>query len=559
MVANAQEPQSNNSEPDHTGRWVLLSTIMASSMGFISGSALNVALPALQQALDAKGPDILWITSGYLLLLASLILVGGSLGDHYGRRRIFGYGIWLFTLGSIACGLSPTVELLIAARVVQGIGGAMMIPGSLAIISSYFDDSERGGAIGLWGAFTSATTVGGPIIGGFLADAELWAGLPFIPAGLAAAMWRGIFFINLPLAVIALYALYSHVPESRDEEAKNLDVIGSVLATLGLAGVTYGFIQAGRMDDNGVLQGFNAANLTALVVGAMILVIFVIWEWRSSHPMMPLSLYKSPVFSGANLLTLALYAGLQGSLFFFSLNLIQVQGYPERLAGFASLPFSILLILMSRRSGKLADQLGPRIPLTVGPAIVGVGFALLAWPGLTSGPVAYWWTYFPGMLTVGIGMGITVAPLTTAVMSSVPQHQSGTASGINNAASRTAGVLAISILGAVAILQFGTALDGNIADIGLSDANRGALLAQTSELGNAQVPEGVPAEQRDATQRAIHLAFVAVFRMAMWVGAVLAWASALFAWFTMRVKPAEARARVEEGLTEELASSAPSA
>ncbi len=544
MAAIAQDQQPNDSAPDHTGRWVLLSTIMASSMGFISGGALSVALPALQRSLGATAADLLWITNGYTLMLASLILVGGSLGDHYGRKRIFGYGIWIFTLASIACGLAPTVEFLIGARIVQGIGGAMMIPGSLAIISAYFSDDQRGGAIGLWSAFTALTTVAGPVVGGFLADPQIWIGI--LPEAAANQMWRGVFFINVPLAIVALAVLYAKVPESRDEEAAAaLDIPGAILATVGLGAMTYGFIQAGD-------SGFNLVNGAVLITGIALLVVFVVWQAITDNPMMPLSLFRSPIFSGANLLTLFLYAGLQGSLFFFSLNLIQAQGYPESIAGFATLPFAILLIVMSRQSGAIADRIGPRIPLTVGSIIVGVGFAALALPGLTDGPSSYWWTYFPGMMLIGFGMGIVVAPLTTAVMGSVPQHQSGTASGINNAASRTAGVLAIAIIGAVVLIQFNTTLDNRISTLGLSEANTQALMAQASELGNVQVPEGVAEADAPAVQRAIALAFVDVFRTASWIGAVLAWASAVFAWFTLRVKPSEARALVEEALTDEL-------
>lgn len=525
---------------DNTGRWVLLSTIMASSMGFISGSALNVALPALQDALGATAADLLWITNGYLLLLASFILVGGALGDHFGRKRIFGYGIILFTAGSICAGLSPNVLLMIGSRVIQGVGGALMVPGSLAIISAYFDDDTRGGAIGLWSAFTAATTVGGPILGGFLADSALWANV--LPPAIAENTWRGVFFINVPLAVIALYALYTHVPESRDDNAPTqLDFFGAALATIGLCGITYGFIQAGE-------RGFNAANLSVLVIGVLTLVVFVWYEGRTDHPMMPLALFRSPVFTGANLLTLFLYAGLQGSLFFFSLNLIQAQGYPERWAGFASLPFSLLLIVMSRQSGKLADRIGPRIPLTVGPAIVGVGFALLALPGLTEGPAQYWTTYFPGMLGIGFGMGIAVAPLTTAVMGSVPQNQSGTASGINNAASRVAGVLAVAMIGGVVLLQFNAALSSEVEALAISEESYDSIMVQASELGNVQVPDSVPPELTQPVQTAIRLAFVDVFRTAVWIGAALAWISAVFAWFTLQVKPEEARAQVREAL-----------
>ncbi len=539
MASAVEQPKA----VDITGRWVLLSTIMASSMGFISGSALNVAQDALADTLGASARDLLLIFSGYDVLLAALILVGGSLGDHYGRKRIFGYGIWLFILGSVACGFAPNVNVLIAARVVQGVGGAMMVPGSLAIISAYFSDDERGGAIGLWSAFTAVTTVSAPILGGFLADPELWS--TFLPQEVANQMWRGVFFINVPLAAVALYALYTHVPESRDDEAPDkLDIIGSVLATLGLGAMTYGFIDAGG-------SGFNTLNTSILVAGLVLLVVFVIWEGYNDHPMMPLALFRSPIFTGANLLTVFLYAGLIGALYFFSLFLLQAQNYPERWAGFATLPFSVLLILMSRQSGKIADRIGPRIPLTVGPAIVGVGFALLAVPGLSEGPSEYWTTYFPGMIGVGLGMGIAVAPLTTAVMGSVPQHQSGTASGINNAASRTAGVLARAIIGAIVLIQFSAVMNGRISDLDLSAADTEAILAQTSELGNVVVPESLAEEQASQVREAVRLSFLAVFRTSMYIGAGLAWLSAIFAWFTLRTRPEEARALVREQLATE--------
>ncbi|MEM6283299.1 MAG: MFS transporter [Chloroflexota bacterium] len=535
-MADAAPPQQDNFD-EVTGRWVLISTIMASAAGFIGGSALNVALPALQNSLEATAADLLWITNGYLLLLASLILVGGSLGDHYGRKRIFGYGIWLFTIGSALCGISPNVELLIASRLVQGIGGAMMIPGSLAIISAYFPDDRRGAAIGLWSSFTAATTVGGPIIGGVLADADLWANV--LPQAIANETWRGVFFINVPLAALALYGLYAHVPESRDEEAPTqLDYPGAVLASMGLGGLSYGFIQAGEV-------GFNPVNIGVLLGGLVLLGVFVWWESHTDHPMMPLRLFKSPVFSGTNALTLFLYAGLQGALFFMPLNLIQAQDYPETIAGTALLPFSILLILMSRQSGAIADRIGPRIPLTVGPIVTGIGFAMLAIPGLTEGASQYWTTYFPGVLVIGLGVGTFVAPLTSAVMGSVPQHQSGTASGINNAASRTAGVLAIAIIGAVVLIQFNGTLAERLSTIDLTEENNAALMAQASELGNVQVPDTVPEEQTEAVQRAVKLAFVDVFRTSVLIGAVLAWISAGFAWFTLRMRPEEAREMVE--------------
>ena len=314
-----------------TGRWVLFATVLASSMAFIDGSALNVALPVLQHDLGASGTELLWIVNGYALLLAALILLGGSLGDHYGRKRVFGLGIALFATASFFCGIAPSTGFLIAARAVQGSGGALMVPGSLALISASFGPTRRGRAIGTWGAFSTLTTVGGPIIGGFLASAGLW---------------RGVFFINLPLAVLALVALAAKVPESRDPSlSRALDGPGAALATVGLAGVTAGFLEAPQ------LGWTDPLILLALIGGVAALVAFVVVEARSPHPLVSLHLFRSRTFSGTNLMTLFLYGALGGALVFFPLNLIQVQGYDPAIAGFAFLPFAILLIALSRWAG----------------------------------------------------------------------------------------------------------------------------------------------------------------------------------------------------------------
>ncbi len=378
--------------PDR-GRWVLFSTILASSMAFIDTSALNVALPALQEDLHASGVQLLWIVNAYLLMLAALILVGGSLGDRLGRKKVFMIGISLFVLASLACGFAPTTEFLIGARVVQGIGGAMMIPGSLAIITTYFAPDQRGGAIGMWSAATTIVTVAGPVLGGLLADAGLW---------------RGVFLINLPLGITTLLVLYFKVPESRAE-------------------LTYGFISLPDL-------GFGNPRIYGTLLGGFVaLVAYVVVEARSDHPMMPLHLFKSRTFSGTNLLTLFLYGALSVSTFFLCLNLVQAQGYSQSLAGLADIPFALLLTGLSGWAGGLADRHGPRLLLIVGPLLIGLGFLLMAFVGLTDGPSDYWKTFLPGIIVFGLGMGITVAPLTTAVMGSVATQYAGTASGINNA------------------------------------------------------------------------------------------------------------------------------
>jgi EmrB/QacA subfamily drug resistance transporter len=491
------------------GPWVLFSTIFASSMAFIDGTALNVALPAIQSGLHASGVQLLWVVNAYLLMLAALIPVGGSLGDLFGRKKVFSLGIGLFMLASLICGLSPSADFLIWARAVQGIGSALMVPGSLAIISSFFGPAEKGRAIGTWSAATTIVTVIGPILGGVLSGAGLW---------------RAVFLINIPLGVAALIPLSLKVPESRNEKAQGrIDAPGAGLLIISLAGLTYGFVSA--PDD-----GFGDPRIiAALFLGVAALAGFIFVEARSSHPMIPLSLFSSRTFSGTNLLTLALYGALSVGMFFLSLNLVQAQGYSMALAGFAFTPFALVLTALSRWAGGLVDRSGPRLPLVIGPAVAGFAFFTMAWAGLTTGPTHYWVSFFPGVLLLGIGMGITVAPLTTAVMSSVESHLSGTASGINNAVSRTAGVLAIAVVGALSLVLFAHGLDTRATQAGLSTPVRQALAVEASRLGAAAVPQAAAPQDAAAVQSAIRLAFVDTFKIVMLLCAVLAWVGAALA------------------------------
>lgn len=489
-------------------KWVLVATISASSMASIGSSALNVALPALQRDLQVTGTELLWIINAFALFLSALILVGGSLGDHYGRKRIFTLGILIFSAASLACGLAPNTFVLILARAVQGIGGALMVPGSLAILSASFPPDRRGAAIGLWSTFSALMIALGPVLGGWLASQDLW---------------RLVFFLNIPLAVVTLFAL-TRVPESKDESApEKLDTVGSLLATLALAGMTYSFIQAPEFgfDDWRIIAG--------LVAGAVLFAAFIVVEARSDHPLVPLRLFRSRTFSGANLLTLFLYGALGSTLFFLPLNLIQVQGYPEQIAGLTLLPFVLLLTLMSRWAGGLVDRIGARIPLTVGPIIAGVGVFLFALPGVTDGPQDFWLTFLPPILVLGLGMGITVAPLTTAVMGAAPEESSGTASGINNAISRSASVLAVAVLGAVALISFKASLADNTRDLGLPPAAQTALDEEARNLGGAAVPDGIAPETAAGVSAAIKLSFVETFRRVMVIAAVLCWLSGILA------------------------------
>jgi EmrB/QacA subfamily drug resistance transporter len=503
--------------PSTSGPWVLAATIIASGMGFLDGTIVNVALPVIQDELNATAVDALWIVESYALMLAALILVGGSLGDHYGRRRIFMVGVALFTMASVWCGLAPSPGQLIAARAVQGIGGALMIPGSLAIISASFSEENRGKAIGTWSGFSGVTAAIGPIVGGFLID---------------NVSWRAAFFINIPLALIVLFISLRHVPESQDPEAARLDFAGAFLATLGLGGIVFGLIEATN-------RGFSDPLVfVPLIVGIAALAAFVYAEYRGREPMMPLSLFRSRNFSGANLLTMLLYMGLGGALYFFPFVLIQVHGYSATAAGSAFLPFIVLTFLLSTWAGGLVPRFGPRVPLIIGPVITAVGFILFALPG-TGG--SYWTTFFPAVVVMGFGMTLVIAPLTTTALNSVEGRHSGLASGVNNAVSRTASLLAIAIMGVFVFAAFSGALDSRLANLDLSQETQIAMEEQKSSLGAAEPPVDIDGETVADIERAVDESFVTSFRVAMYIAAALAIASALAAAILIEGKGSVAR------------------
>jgi EmrB/QacA subfamily drug resistance transporter len=484
----------------------MAATILGSSMAFIDGTVVNVALPALQANLDATVQDVQWVVEAYALFLAALLLVGGSLGDRYGRRLVFCLGVALFALASVWCGLAPSVGQLIAARAVQGVGGALLVPGSLAIISASFDEERRGRAIGTWSGFTAMTAAVGPVLGGWLIE---------------HVSWRAVFFINVPLALAVLLVSFWRVPESRDEgENKQLDWWGAGLATLALGATVYGLIESSRL-------GFaHPLVLAALFGGALSLAAFLVVEARSRNPMLPFTLFRSRNFSGANLLTFFLYTALGGAMFFLPLNLIQVQGYSATAAGAAWLPFILIMFLLSRWSGGLVESYGARWPLVVGPVIAAVGYGLFMIPNVGG---SYWTTFFPAIVVLGLGMAVSVAPLTTTVMNSVAETRAGVASGVNNAVSRTAGLLGIAALGVVLLYAFNHELERRMDQLNLAPEARRVLDHERAQLAGAELPASVADETRAALRQAISESFVSGFRLVMTVATGLSLASALVA------------------------------
>lgn len=496
--------------------WVLTASILASSMAFIDGSALNVAIPSIQAAFHATGTEMLWILNGYLLMLAAFILPGGALGDKLGRKKVFMSGIAIFLLASLACGLSWSSLSLIVARFFQGIGGALMIPGSLALINANVTDGERGKAIGTWSAVTTMVTVSGPILGGLLADLHFW---------------RGVFLINLPLGILALGILAFKVPESRNEsDAGPIDFIGALLLALGLGCLSYGLL---KIPDLG-LQALATGGI--LLLGSGILLGFLWYEAGLQSPMLPFTLFCSSTFSGSNLLTLFLYGALSAGLFFLSLNMIQVQGYSQTLAGFATIPFALLLATLSRKIGHFADQRGPRGFLVAGPTVAALGFYLLSLPGLTHGPSDYWQTFFPGIAILGLGMAITVAPLTTTVLASAGQHYSGTASGINNAVSRIAGVLAIAAIGALVLSSFQHHLVQKTASLPIPATAQQELSRASKKLAAAQPPQQLSLPLQQEVRQAIRQSFIETYQLVMILCTLLSGISALLAFLLVRNK-----------------------
>src|SRR5262249_27053312 len=517
MLSNIRQPCDEavvRSQPDAadcgkaTGRWALTAAILGSSITFIDGTVVNVALPALQTELGASVAGAQWIVESYALMLAAMLLVGGSLGDRLGRRRVFAAGVLLFSLSSVWCGLAPDITQLVIARAAQGVGAAFLVPGSLALISANFSKARRGRAIGTWSGFTAIAAGIGPILGGWLIE---------------RFSWRWIFFINVPLAAVVLLIVWSRVPESRDEQTNGrVDWLGAVLATIGLGGFVFGLIES------------NARGLTSplvmasFIIGVAALAGFALVESRHEAPIMPPGLFRSPNFAGADLLTLFLYAALGGLLFFLPFNLIQVQNYSATAAGAALTPFVLTMSLLSRWAGGLVDRYGSKTPLLVGPLIAAARVGPFAAPGAEAGN--YWTSFFPAVMVMSLGMATSVAPLTTTVMGAVDERHAGVASGVNNAVSRTAALLAVAVFGVLMLNAFNKSLDERLRAAPISAEARAQIAGQSGDLINLKIPDGLGGEAQAAIRQAIRESFVAGFRLVAFVAAGLAAVSALASW-----------------------------
>jgi EmrB/QacA subfamily drug resistance transporter len=399
------------------GRGVITASVLGSGMAMLDGTVVNVALKTIGKDLDASLAELQWITNGYLLLLASLILLGGALGDRIGRRRVFVIGVVWFAVASVLCGVAPDPATLIAARVLQGIGGALLTPGSLAIIESVFAPEDRGRAIGSWSGLGSIAAAIGPFVGGGLVQ---------------YVDWRWIFLINAPIAVVTVLVAYRFVPETRAPSEGRFDVVGAVLAAVFLGGLTYWLIEF-----------HSSSALPALAIGVVSGVAFIVVEHRSRHPMMPLDMFASRNFSAANAMTLLVYAALGAITFFLVIDLQTVLGYGALQVGLATLPLTVIMLLLAARGGALGARIGPRIPMTVGPIVMGAGVAWLAFVGEGT---SYWWGVLPPVCVFGLGLALMVAPLTMTVLAAAPDDRAGIASGVNNAVARAGSLLAVAAL-----------------------------------------------------------------------------------------------------------------
>ena len=506
----ATEPPPSDVNPDEFGRLrrglILATTVLGSSLAFIDGSVVNVALADMQRDLGATVGDLQWIANSYMLTLAALLLLGGAFGDRIGRRRIFILGLLIFAATSVACAMAESADVLIIARAFQGVGAALLVPNSLAILSASYPRDKRGRAIGAWSAFAAVTSAGGPVLGGWLVDSFGWA---------------SVFWINPPIAALALVLALVSVEENRNPQARgDPDWLGGLLAMAGLGLVSYALIQAGEASFD------SRIGAAAGVLGVLALVLFVRVEARCSMPLMPLRLFANREFAAANVLTLLLYGALGAAVFLFPFGLIRLYGYTATESGAAFLPFAVMLFLLARWGGTLIDRYGARMPLVAGSMITAVGLAILAIP--TTG-TPYWSTFLPGVLVLGIGMAISIPPLTTGVMNAVDDRHAGIASAVNNAASRVAFLIAVAAVGPLLLIAFNWLQAPLMAEVDMPAAVRMAIREDPGSLAGLTAPDGAGAAGPLIVDAARH-ALIDAFRIATLGLAVLAAASGVVAW-----------------------------
>ncbi|HSW96680.1 MAG TPA: MFS transporter [Candidatus Saccharimonadales bacterium] len=491
------------------GKLILFVTILASGMAFLDGSVVNIAMPTIQTQMHATLTDIQWVVNAYVLMLCALILISGALGDRFGRKKVFLYGIIVFVFASFLCSISQSIVQLAIFRGLQGVGGALMVPGSLSIINTSFSESIRGRVIGLWSGFAGGIAALGPFVGGWLVQSYGW---PFI------------FYINIPIGLIALLIALTHVPESHNKEATKLDRAGAVFIFLSLVGITYGLISISN------LGWQNPLIAVSLLGGIVSFILFYITERRVKEPLVPFTIFTSSLVTGANIATFFLYFALSGVIFFLVLNFQQIQHYSPILAGLGLMPTILLITFLSGVGGTIADKLGPRIPMIVGPLLVALGMTFFIFSGRNANYVLQ---YLPGLILFGLGMSFVIAPLTKSALA-VDEKYAGAASGVNNAIARIAGLLAVAVLGLIVLSLFEGHLRKDIAASSMNITEKQQIIAQESKLGGITIPKSFTPQSFVIAKRSIEEAFIFGFRWAMSITAFLALVSSAVAFFTIR-------------------------
>lgn len=491
-----QRPPTLNLE-----RWILLATSLASGASFLMGTAVSIALPSIQTYFGSSISGLQWVANAQLLALSALVILGGSLGDHFGRKRIFMIGASLFTASAIFSGLAPTINLLITFQGIQGIGAALMVPQSLAIINAVFPENRRGRAIGLWAGISGALAALGPWLGGVV---------------IQSFSWRGVFFMIVPVSAVVLVVAALFIADTREQQKRRLDWLGTLFIFLGLLGLAYGLI-------SGPVSGWTQPSIIVTFAGgAVAIILFVFNESRHPEPLIPTRIFKNPLVTGANIATFFLYFGLNGIIFFLVLNLQQVQGFSPTAAGLGLLVPTVLIAFLSGPAGALADRIGPRLQMILGPTLVAAGAALLTIYGTDADYLKH---FMPGLVFVGTGMALVIAPLTKSALSVEPQF-SGSASGVNNGVARVAGLMAIAILGAVVVSTFTVHLQETVTSAALTPEQRELIINQSDKLGGIVIPGNFNDNARAIARAAIKESFIYGFRWAMGICAVLAAAAA---------------------------------